>query len=233
MTFLKVLGLMIIFLLKPMPVQSVIHYIGLGRDCQVTGALIHFNLRAAAYPLDWMVSLHFDGVIHAFQTDFKQFLNPSFLVYQTHYIENTYYQFGYNHFFPLVGHPITDEVHVAGTVVPNFLDYLPHVKEVQNRRIKRLLNLLSSQDNIVFIRTHSTPHEAADFMNMIKYRYPKKKIFLVVVHEREDLIGEWFLPNVLNFYASQRTGFADWWTMDEWAKILAGIQFWLFFQGIL
>ena len=58
------------------------------------------------------------------------------LVYQTSYIENTYYQFGFNHFFPLVGHPVTEEVHVAGTVVPNFLDFLQNKNLKAKERIK-------------------------------------------------------------------------------------------------
>lgn len=232
MKIFRMIALMTLLLLNPLSAYSATHYIGIGRDCQIAGALIHFNLRKAAYPMDWMVSHHFDGVIDAFQTEFKYFLNPAFLVYQTTHIENTYYQFGFNHFFPLVGHAVTDDVHIAGTVVPNFLDYLPHVKEVQNRRVNRLLNLLSSKETIVFIRTHSTPHEAADFMNMIRHKYPKRKIFLVVAHERADLVGEWNLPNVANFYVSQRGNAADWWSMDEWAKIFSGIHSWLSLQGI-
>ena len=97
----------------------------------MAGVLINFNLRKAAYPLDWMVSHNFYGVVEVFKTDFKYFLDPEFLAYRVNYIENMYYQFGYNHFFPLIGQPVTEEVHVAGVVVPNYLDYLPFVQEVK------------------------------------------------------------------------------------------------------
>lgn len=230
MSIFRVISLIVIIFFSPLSVQSEVHYIGLGRDCQVAGVLINFNLRKAAYPLDWMVSHNFYGVIEVFKTDFKYFLDPEFLAYRVNYVENMYYQFGYNHFFPLIGQPVTEEVHVAGVVVPNYLDYLPFVQEVQNRRIQRLLNLVSSNEKIVFIRTHSTPDEAKAFMDMMKDKYPQLDFLLAVVHERADLIGDWHIPNVLNFYASQRNGFADWWTLDEWVGIFLQIQHYIAIQ---
>ncbi|WP_195155562.1 DUF1796 family putative cysteine peptidase [Candidatus Protochlamydia phocaeensis] len=221
------------FLFRYLPLQGDTHYISLGRDCQVSCQLALYNLRSAAYPLDWIVSHHFEGVIEVFKDDFNYFLDPAFLEYKTTYIENTYYQFLYNHFFPVVGYVPKEDIVVKGTIVPNYLDYLPNVQATQGRRIQRLMNLLSSKERIIFIRSHSTPDEARAFMRMLKEKYPHPDIFLVVVHERKDLIGDWHIPNVLNFYASQKSGFADWWEASEWAKIFSHIQDWLNNQAVL
>jgi hypothetical protein len=210
------------------PYRSAIHYISLGRDCQVANELKESNLRDGAYPLDWMVSPNFFGILQAFKEDFKYFLDPAFLVYQVVHVENTYYQFFYNHFFP-VEQPVTG----IPKILPNYLDYLPSAQATQGKHIQRLLDLLSSKDKIVFIRTHSTPHEAQAFMNMIKEKNPRLDVLLVIVHERKDLIGDWNIPNVLNFYASQRCQLANWWSREEWIHIFNKIQNWLSLQAIL
>jgi hypothetical protein len=201
-----------------------VHYIGLGRDCQVAIILRDLQIRRAAYPLDWMVCSNFYGVIEVFKDDFKYFLDPNFLIYKESYIENSYYQFGYNHFFPIIGFPIYDDIHIAGTIVPNFLDHLPAVQATQGKRIQRLLDLLSSDEKIVFIRTHAMPDEARAFVHAIEQKYPHLKFRLVVVHERQDLIGDWNIPKVLNFYACQRSGDHDWWIPQEWANIIQAVQ---------
>jgi len=227
MNIFRIVCLTLCFLISHSSAQSATHYIGLGRDCQIAGTLVGFNLRSAAYPFDWVVSHNFNGIIKAFKDDFEYFLDPVFLEYSTNSVKNTRYQFYFNHFFPLVGHEIMEEMHVAGVVVPNFLDYLPMVQETQNRRIQRLLGLLSTTtERVIFIRTHATPYEAGAFMRLLKHKYPQLDAYLVVVHEREDLIGDWQIPNVLNVYASHRTGFADWWTVNEWHNVFNQIKHW-------
>jgi hypothetical protein len=224
MKIYKILLLTVCFLLGYLPVHAGIHFIGLGRDCQIAAQLRTYNLRLAAYPFDWMVSHNFNGITEAIKDDFKFFLDPIFLEYKTVNVENTYYQFIFNHFFPLVGHPVTEEVHIAGTVVPNYLDYLPAVQEIQGRRIKRFFELLSTNDEkIVFVRTHASQEEVINFINMIKVKYPGLDYLLVVVNQKNDESYNWSMPNVLNLYASQYCGFADWWHDYEWEIIFQKI----------
>lgn len=220
-------ALVLCFLCIHISAHTAVHYIGLGRDCQIVARLKDFKLRSAAYPFDWMISHNFSGVIQAIEDDFAHFLDPAFLVYRTAHIENTYYNFLYNHFFPVVGQQPIDEDYFGKVIVPNYLDYLPVVQDTLNRRIQRLQALLMSNEKIIFIRTHALPQEAADFMNMIKTKYPQSNVTLVVVHERADLIGNWNIPNVINFYACQRSGFHNWWINDEWMLIFFKIQHWL------
>lgn len=223
MKFYRILILTLCLLFSYLPVHAGIHFISLGRDCQVAAKMIAYNVRNAAYPLDWMVSYHFNGVTEVIEDDFKYFLDPAFLEYKTAHIENTYYHFIYNHFFPLVGYPVTEEVNVAGTVVPNYLDYLPAVQETQGRRIRRLLDLISSEEKIVFIRTYASQQEAIAFVDMIKEKNPRLDFLLVVVNEKNGVSYNWSIPHVLNFYASQHSGFVDWWHDNEWEIIFQQI----------
>lgn len=233
-SFMKSLRVLILVILFNCSAHAGVHYIGLGRDCQTAVMLRTFKLRNAAYPFDWMVSHNFYGIIDAIQEDFQYFLDPAFLVYQKIWIENTHYHFFYNHFFPVVGQSPNQEDFFDGeAVVPNFLDYLPMVQATQNRRIQRLQALLSSKEKIIFIRTHAVPQEAADFMKMIKAKYPQADVTLVVVHERPDLIGNWNIPHVINFYAGIKKGFMDWWIDDEWMVIFFKIHHWLFTGQVL
>lgn len=195
------------------------HFVGLGRDCQIADAFNTFQLRQAAFPLDWVVSHNFEGVIQAFEDDFKHFLDPIYLVYAKTHVINSYYGFGFNHFFPLEGVPVTEHITVPGTVVKNYLDYLPAVQVTQGRRIQRVKDLLSSDEFVIFVRTHIVPSQAENFVARIRKKYPNLRFLLVVVHENLDLIGDWKLDRVLNFFACRRRNFADWWDNSEWATV--------------
>lgn len=198
-----------------------VHFISLGRDCQVGLELIAANLRPAAFPLDWVAS-DFEGVIKAFEDDFEHFLDPLYLTYHPYQIYNSYYGFGYNHCFPIKDVEFIQHLDkgYAGIHRENFLDYLPSVQSTYKRRIRRLNNLLIRHEAIVFIRTHIVPSQAAHFVTMLSGKYPCLPFLLVVVHERADLIGDWHIDKVLNFYASKRSGYADFWERSEWNNIL-------------
>ncbi|MDP1879397.1 MAG: DUF1796 family putative cysteine peptidase [Parachlamydiaceae bacterium] len=201
-------------------------FISLGLDCQAAYQLSNFNLRSLEFPFDWMVSLNFSGIILAIDDNCESFLDPSVLIYKETYVENSYYQFGYNHFFPLIGKPIKDEVFVPGTIVPNFLDYLPNVKSIQKKKIDNLFFALNlSQNFIVFLRTHSNPEEAQIFVKFIKKKYPNLKFLLAVIHDKKELNNDWVIHHVVNFYVTQLLNPENarpqhnWWHEKEWAII--------------
>lgn len=208
------------FLLLSQSIYSETHYVGLGRDCQVACMLKVNKIRKEAFPLDWLVSKNFDKVCLAFEDDFINFLNPSYLEYKVNYIYNSHYEFAYNHFFPLKGKRATGEVCQAGVLDENFLDHLPIVESVQNRRINRLQTLLNSNDKVIFIRCHGKPEDATNFVYLIKNKYPNLDFLLVIIHENENYNFEWEIPNAINFYVTKKSGRGDWWHIDEWNHIL-------------
>ena len=102
-----------------------------------------------------MISHNFEGVLQAFDDEFANFLDPAYLSYATTLVQNTYYDFGFNHFFPLEGLPDNEPINIAGIVRTNYLDYLPSIQAAQGIRIDRLNKLLSSNEMVVFVRTHN------------------------------------------------------------------------------
>lgn len=212
------LSLMLLFCCSSSIYAHPIHFVGVGRDCQAAEALKAFKLRKASYPFDWFVSKDFNMVTLAIEKDFEFFLDPAYLLnVKQSYVENTYYHFYYNHFFPVVN----------WILVSNWLDYLPEVQTTQYRRIARFQDLLNSQNTIVFIRTHCSSTEAESFVKMIKIKYPTLDFVLAVVNEGSDVKDDWQIPHVLNFYASKKIGLVDWWALSEWESIFAQIKHWL------
>ncbi|MDP1880206.1 MAG: DUF1796 family putative cysteine peptidase [Parachlamydiaceae bacterium] len=221
MRLFKIAYLFVAFLCFQTTGYCQIHFISLGRDCEVAFNLRQFNLRRNPYPFDWLASDNFSGIMLAINDDLQYLLNPNLLIHKGFYIENILYQFKYNHFFPIVGKPLTEEVFESGQIVPNFLKFLPYVKSIQNIRIENFFKTLSSvNDKIIFIRTHATPNESEEFVQLIKKKYPNLDFHLVVVHERTDLIGNWNIPHVINFYTTTKKAiFPGWWHSSEWNNI--------------
>lgn len=211
------------FLLFFQSIYSETHFISIGRDCQAAKILQTFNIRKAAYPMDWMICNNFEKVSLAFQEDFIHFLNPKFLEYKKTSIYNSHYEFYYNHFFPLKGMEAIGEVRVGGILDENFLSYLPIVKNVQGKRIDRLLNLLKSKDRIIFIRTHANSSEASIFVNTIKNKYPKLDFLLVVINEHNNSDQSWEIPEVINFFLTCEKG-RVWWDRTQWDSVLRNLQ---------
>lgn len=51
------------------------HYISLGYFCSIAMELERLGLRSESSPFDWLIS-DFEGVIHAIENHFEDFLNP-------------------------------------------------------------------------------------------------------------------------------------------------------------
>lgn len=199
------------------------YFVSLGIDCQVAYTLEELKLRPTSFPLDWVASDNFEGVIRAFEDDFKYFLNPNYLSYQIHpspyigsYIWNSYYEFRYSHFFPTIN----------DSIVYNYLDFLPDIRNTQNRRVQRLISLMKSKnDVIVFIRTNIEPGEAYRFVDLIHKKYPNLFFLLVAVNERKDFAEDWNLERVLNFYITNKRKdlYSLWWDHSEWLYIIDSV----------
>jgi len=222
--FLKVFLSIFVILYSFFSLNGATYFVSLGHDCQIASTLKELELRPTAFPLDWVASDSFEGVIQAFEDDFKYFLDPLYLSYQIHpssyvgtYIWNSYYEFRYSHFFPTVNN----------SIVYNYLDFLPQIQTTQNRRIQRLINLLRSEnDVIVFIRTNIEPQEAHRFVDLIHKKYPNLFFLLVVVDEKSDLTEDWDIDRVLNYYVTKKRKdiFSGWWDHSEWLYIIDSIN---------
>lgn len=222
-----------LFLNLSAQVHSIPTYISLGEDCQAALTLRTLDRRFAAYPLDWVVTYDFNKVIKAFKEDFAHFVDPIYLSLSSPYlpgltVHNSYYSLCFIHDFPtLQNRHLEQESTGGGEILQNFLDYVPPIEEKYNNRIQRLINVLNSQEPIVFIRTVTLRtlipfrndfkiNQAKRFVNVIKDKYPSLPFLLVIIHNDINLNYNWNLKNIFNYYHPYPF---DWVGIDTW-KIL-------------
>src|SRR3989338_2561561 len=67
-------------------------FVSLGSSCEAASQLRHLNLRTAAFPLDWVLSIENDGLIALIEEDFAEFLSPHCLAVLNQVPCNTHYR---------------------------------------------------------------------------------------------------------------------------------------------
>lgn len=172
-------------------IYSQTHLISLGNNCEPAMRLRDHNLRNEAYPLDWLFTLHFDGLYKMLNENFENFLNPNYLRHNKVDIVNDYYKIRFVHDFP---NPIHDNQDLGKDFLPshlgfveNFLDYLPPIQEKYKKRIDRFYNKLNStNDSIIFFRTHIKPDDAKKLILFFKNNYPQLNFTLVALYGLEE-----------------------------------------------
>jgi len=167
------------------------------------------NLRCQAFPFDWIITPHFSTVYRVLQDNFSHFLMRNYLIAQADKVIDTYYGITFIHDFPTKlypnGTPNTDfDITVMpAQVLPNFLNFLPQVKQKFDRRIERLQQILRSTQPVLFIRVHHIGKpEALAFTQFIKSRYPQLNFTLAAIHTDSNTQGDWHIPHVKSFYTN-------------------------------
>lgn len=150
--------------------------ISLGGTCQVAHQIKRSGMRLASYPFDWLFSTEPEYVIKAFEDDFKDFLKYENLdeaeKTETEHkrVTDKYYHMIHQHIFPL-DEPIADSY--------------ASVKEIVDRRVRRLLSLQGKNMSILFIRTDLTEDQALRLGDLLHRKYGKSAHLLVVNHIKE------------------------------------------------
>lgn len=204
-----------------------VRLINLGNDCEPAWNLSFYNLRKEAFPLDWLSTRDFEGLIKLIYDDFKFFLDPKYLIWDGDKIRNTYYNLNFVHDFPTEKtrtiNENTDVTDSDQLILKNFLDFLPIVKIKYERRIERFYTALKSNDKIVFFRTHITPGQAKNFVKLMKNRFPYTNYLLVVVHNNEKFNYNWDILKVNSFYSAKNTAnkslLQSWFDHNLWKSI--------------
>jgi hypothetical protein len=192
----------------------------LGANCQTAYQLRRVKLRRTAGPLDWFVSQSMNGVIRLIRNRFNglmerqsiQLIGPL----QTCYcFKDSVYQLYSYHDFPLTSPPEKwDE------------SYPPFAEKI-TRRAKRLLNLASFSDRLLFIRIQATIEEAqqlkAALQTIVEHEF---RLLIVNYHSdlRTDTIEQaWNLDGICSVILPKGP---DWRGFDQaWDYILDGVTF--------
>ncbi len=196
--------------------------ISLGFSCEPALMARTFNIRHAAFPLDWLGSYEFEKVCLAIQEHFAHFLDRKYLTYNTVYIKNEYYNFAFFHDFPNIGLTnISQEYENNGTIVPDFLTYLEKIQAKYEVRINRFYETLNGPNPIYFFRTHISPKEAQIFIHLISLLYPNLIYKLIVTNYKNEHEFDWNKPQVINFWPIERNPIYKniWFSVEEWRNI--------------
>jgi hypothetical protein len=167
-------------------------YISLGWRCE--SAVRRTNLYGLKRPnydtcvFDLMISnLH--GIIKCFETDFKHFCNPNYLIYTGKgYIKNSFYKFMFNHETPghadlhlKEGWPGNDKNHFVKNNFNMFIDRY-------NRRISNFKRYIHENDHIVFILQMVSVNQhhplLLEFKQVLKKLYPSKIFSFDLIEEK-------------------------------------------------
>ena len=86
----------------------------LGSNCEIASVLGHFNLRHAAGPVDWLLTLNYPAFLLLLENDFEGMVDERYLTqYPENYVINSLYSIELRHDWPDL----------------NFQQHLPEVQE--------------------------------------------------------------------------------------------------------
>jgi len=181
-------------------------FISLGSHCEPSQQLILNNLRSAAFPFDWLLTLNFQGFLSLIQEDFQFFMDHRYLTQDASgVVLNTYYCIDFRHEL----HDWTDN---------DFFKHYPEIKEKYRRRINRFQECKYNKSRAYFIRaafdlnlnpflptitqdcTKIDRNQANALKNVLCRKFPKLDFYLVIINYDEenadDILG---VDRVLEF----------------------------------
>lgn len=168
-------------------------YIPIGENCSVAWALRINGVRNTAYPFDWLIA-PLPKIIKCVREDFAGFLQELYRAdaYTTQSCVIDSYGFEFRHDFPTVKkNACIDTIENGGyheetTIVDNWRDYIPEVREKYHRRIERFLSALSTKDQnhkVVFVRREETTSKnIEEFIEIIEEKYPLLNFSVLIVN---------------------------------------------------
>ena len=164
-------------------------FFSLGSNCEIASVLGHYNLRHAAGPLDWVLTLDHDRFLLLLENDFEGFIDERFLTqYPDTHVINSLYNIDFRHDWPDL----------------DFSKHLPEVQSRLGRRINRILDLKHHEGKVYFIRgafdtninphlptitkecTKITPQDAENIRDVLNRKYPKLDCTLIIINYEEE-----------------------------------------------
>lgn len=181
-------------------------FISLGSHCEVVHHMTGNNLRSAAFPLDWLLTLDFAGLLSLLQEDFALFMDENHLIQDSEgTVFNTYYRIVFLHEL----HDWTDR---------DFAKHYPEIREKYRRRINRFKECNYNKGKAYFIRAAydldinpNTPtltkesskvdrFQAEALKDVLRQKFPNLDFYLVIINyaeeQADDIIG---IDRVLEF----------------------------------
>jgi len=165
-------------------------WVSLGSHCEVAWYLGNNDLRTAAYPFDWLLTLDHSTCLSLIQEEFLHFMDEAFLVPGSGgNVINTYYSVDFRHDW------------LTGSIE----EHMPTVRDKYQRRIKRFFKLADYPGKVYFIRSAfdkslnpSLPtitegcsvvtfEQAQSLRNLLLEKFPQLDFELVILNYAEEM----------------------------------------------
>ncbi len=194
------------------PFQQFDAIINLGGDCQVAYQLSKNGLRHYALPFDALIT-PYDSLKEMLQKSFEGFMAP----------DN----------FELVreksGSYILDKLY--GTrllhdfkVQENFLKDYQEVSSKYQRRIERLMERIVTSEYPLFIRKILTREQAVELRTLLFAMRQGRPFLLVVVGGMHEMLFNWHLEGVRNYYLRQPQPYSWKGDSEAWKEIFNAVS---------
>ncbi len=106
-----------------------------------------------------------------------------------------------------------------------WVDFLPEVSEIYERRIERFYDVCTMADFVYFFRqgsnnwrydTYIDKHNVTELKDILFELFPSKNWLLVVVHNNKEYQEAWNIPMVKNMHMPTKSGSVH----SEWKELL-------------
>ncbi|WP_437828119.1 DUF1796 family putative cysteine peptidase [Niallia taxi] len=166
--------------------------LSLGENCIPALKLRKFNLRQIAGPFDWVGTPKLKNVSALISANFADFLNPSNLIVPQYASEedvlvvDSVNHISFNHDFKTDVNTLTN------------LPSLPQVQEKYCIRINRFIDMLTTSQRLLFIRTNATIADILELERILSQKVKNQYSILVVNHTSVNKLLEldWNISNV-------------------------------------
>lgn len=178
----------------------------------------------ASFPLDWMLSNDFQGLIKAFEENFVYFLDPQFLIFneERRSVINVRYGFETDHFWD-------DQPQIKAKVTGhNFLKYCAQLRPKFEKRIRRLYEILSGDVPVYLIRKKVIdPLHLICFRELLLRKFPQIRLSFIIFDEVENPYSE--IPNVKYYKVNNVDDFPgrnkeNFKTRSGWSELLEDLE---------
>ncbi len=200
-------------------------FISLGSHCEAAVLLRDNNLRYAAYPFDWILSINHKGFLSIIDTDFCFFMDQQSLFQNPVHpqiIDNSVYKIEFSHDWPWEDTSVGEE---------RYHQQIVWMKSKYERRIDRFRELKHYPGRVFFIRTafdvkdRHYPYgagpgveticleESQEIYNALKRYFPSLDFTLVIVNYKEEGLPPIEAKRILEFKIRKTDRNADYASM--------------------
>ena len=167
--------------------------INLGRDCQVAYQLNVNGLRKYALPFDSLITPH-QSLVGMLENKFEGFLDPdNFELVVSEQGEKYILDKKYG----------TRLLHDC-KLQADFLDDYEIVAIKYQRRIDRLIDLITISDNPIFIRKGITQEQAQQLRDLLcDIRHGRPFLLVALCDEMQEIVCDWQIDSVTHYYLRQ------------------------------